>query len=229
MKKAACRLLSFSRCFFLVSFSRYNLFVDMSSALPAAIAMLSSADPSERAAGAREIFRAGRELADAASREWRADPDFSQLLVGFSASGPQCTVGLAVTPLTFEAIHRANGSPQLAEVPPDQDAREFELHFGTDPDTDPAERAGVVLDILTSRDPHGNGAIARYLSKFGEGIQQVEYRCRDVNAATALIRKKFSVEPVYPQARPGADGTRINFFLARTPSGEKVLIELYEK
>jgi hypothetical protein len=191
--------------------------------------MLSSADPSERAAGARDIFRSGRELADAASQGWRSDLEFSQLLAGFNANGPQCTVGLAVTPLTFEAIHSANGSPQLAEVPPDQDAREFELHFDADHDGDSEKDANVALDILTSRELGGNGAIARYLSKFGEGIQQVEYRCRDVNAATALLKNKFGVEPIYPQTRPGANGTRINFFLARTQNGEKVLIELYEK
>jgi hypothetical protein len=191
----------------------------MSSALPAAIAMLSSADPGERAAGAREIYRTGRQSADDASREWRNDAEFAGLLENAGATGPHVTVGLAVNPITFEAIHHANGSPNLADVPPDQDAREFELHFD----------ANVALDILTTRDPTGQGAIARYLSKFGEGIQQVEYRCRNVDAATALLKKKFAVEPIYPQTRPGADGTRINFFLARTPDGAKVLIELYEK
>ena len=191
----------------------------MSSALPAAIAMLSSADPGERAAGARDIYRAGRELADEASREWRNDAEFAALLESAGATSPAVTVGLAVNPLTFEAIRDANGSPHLAEVPPDQDAREFELHFD----------ANVAMDILTTRDPHGQGAISRYLSKFGEGIQQVEYRCRNVDAATALLKTKFAVEPIYPQTRPGADNTRINFFLARTPDGAKVLIELYEK
>lgn len=191
----------------------------MSSALPAAIAMLSSADPGERAAGARDLYRVGREMADDASRSWRADPEFAALLAGFDANTPDCTVGLAVNPITFGAIHDANASPHLADVPPDQDAREFELHFDGD----------VALDILTSRDPSGQGAIARYLSKFGEGIQQVEYRCHNVDAATALLKKKFAVEPVYPKTRPGADGSRINFFLARTLSGGKVLIELYEK
>jgi hypothetical protein len=181
--------------------------------------MLSSADPTERAAGARDIYRAGRGLADAASREWQSAPEFAALLEGFAAHGPQSTVGLAVNPITFEAIRDANGSPRLADVPPDQDALEFELHLAED----------VALDILTSRDPNGQGAIARYLSKFGEGVQQVEYRCKNVDAATALLKKKFGVEAIYPQTRPGADGTRINFFLARTPSGEKVLIELYEK
>jgi hypothetical protein len=197
------------------------LFADMSSALPAAIAMLSSADRGERSAGAREIYRAGRDLAGEASREWRADPDFAALLEVQPGKPPQCTVGLAVTPITFESIFDANGSPHLADVPPDQDAREFELHFEEDPD--------VALDILTTRAPGGQGAIARYLSKFGEGIQQVEYRCRNVDSATALLKNKFGVDPVYPQTRPGADGTRINFFLARTSANEKVLIELYEK
>jgi hypothetical protein len=192
----------------------------MSSALPAAIAMLSSDDPGERAAGARDIYRSGRELADEASREWRGDPEFAALLESDAiATSPAVTVGLAVNPITFDAILDANGSPHLADVPPDQDAREFELHFD----------ANVALDILTTRDPHGQGAIARYLSKFGEGIQQVEYRCRNVDAATALLKKKFGVEPIYPQTRPGAGGTRINFFLARIADGSKVLIELYEK
>ena len=127
----------------------------MSSALPAAIAMLSSADPGERAAGARDIYRAGRELADEASREWRNDAEFAALLESAGATSPAVTVGLAVNPLTFEAIRDANGSPHLAEVPPDQDAREFELHFD----------ANVAMDILTTRDPHGQGAISRYLSK----------------------------------------------------------------
>jgi hypothetical protein len=209
----------FLAAFRLDSSSRYNLFANMSSALPAAIAMLSSADPGERAAGARDIYRAGRELSDEASREWRGDPEFAALLESSTPNSPCVTVGLAVDPITFEAIFDANGSPHLADVPPDQDAREFELDFD----------GNVALDILTTSAPHGQGAIARYLSKFGEGIQQVEYRCRDVDAATALLKKKFGVQPIYPQTRPGADGTRINFFLARSSDGSKVLIELYEK
>jgi hypothetical protein len=33
---------------------------------------------------------------------------------------------------------------------------------------------------------------------------------------------------VYPQARAGADGTRVNFFLVGKSGGGKVLIELFE-
>jgi hypothetical protein len=130
---------------------------------------------------------------------------------------PSVTVGLAVSRETFVKIRVANGSPRLAEVPPDQDAEEFELHF---PD-------GVALDVLTSRAPGGTGALAKYLAKFGEGVQQVEFRCADVGRATQILKEKFEVKPIYPETRPGADGTRVNFFLV--PSGSsKVLIELYE-
>jgi hypothetical protein len=92
------------------------------------------------------------------------------------------------------------------------------LHFATE----------ISLDILTTRDPEGEGAIARYLKRFGEGIQQVEFRCLDVDRTTAILRENFGVTPIYPEARPGADGTRVNFFLAPTSAGGKVLIELYE-
>jgi hypothetical protein len=128
------------------------------------------------------------------------------------------TVGLAVAPERFEKIREANGSPRLAEVPPDQDAKEFELHLP----------GGLSMDVLTSKDPAGSGAIAGYLQTFGEGIQQVEFRCEDVDRATRILREKFALNPVYPETRPGADGTRINFFLLSAPGANKVLIELYE-
>ncbi len=153
-------------------------------------------------------------MADSATQVWRDDAAFSALL----GAQPVVTVGLAVEPGTFERIHVANGVPDLATVPPDQDAREFELHFSD----------GVALDVLTTRDPRGDGAIARYLAKFGEGIQQVEYRCADVERASAIVKEKFGVAPIYPQARVGADDTWINFFLAPIPGQGKVLIELYQ-
>jgi len=119
---------------------------------------------------------------------------------------------------TFGRIRVANETPRLAQVPPDQDAEEFELHFGKE----------VSLDILTTREPGGSGAIAKYLAKFGEGVQQVEYRCANVDRATEVLKEEFRVSPVYPETRAGADGTRVNFFLMASPDGGKVLIELYE-
>jgi hypothetical protein len=170
----------------------------------------------ERVAG--ELFRRGRELARASVARWLSDPGFSANLVLDASQFPETTVGLAVTPQTFERIQAANGSPRLADVPPDQDAKEFELHFAQ----------GVRLDILTTREAGGTGAIARYLQKFGEGIQQVELLTRNVDAATEILRSRFGVQPLYPATRPGADGTRINFFLAALPEKGKILIELVE-
>jgi hypothetical protein len=81
---------------------------------------------------------------------------------------------------------------------------------------------------LTTREPDGPGAIARYLQKFGEGIQQIEIYVRDVDRATEILRTRFALSPLYPATRAGADGTRVNFFLATAPDGKKVLIELVE-
>jgi hypothetical protein len=128
------------------------------------------------------------------------------------------TVGVAVGPSQFEVIRQQAGSPRLAAAPPDQDALEFELAFAH----------GVRLDILTTRDATSQGAIARFLGKFGAGIQQVECNVRDVTRATELLRTRFAVEPIYPETRAGADGTRVNFFVVPAQENRKILIELVE-
>jgi hypothetical protein len=186
----------------------------MSSPLAAAIANLCSSDPSVRLAAATEIYRSGRAPADQAVASWWRNPELSALL------GPDLviTVGLAVERPTFARIRTTNGEPPLAHVPPDQDAEEFELHF----------LDSISLDVLTTRAPGGTGAIARYLARFGEGIQQVEFRCINVDRATAILKESFGVVPVYPQTRAGADATRVNFFLVPALGAGKVLIELYE-
>src|SRR5882724_4588787 len=178
------------------------------------IAALFSPEESERAAAAKRVYAVGRSLADSAIQRWRQNDEFVRLL----GKDPEMTVGLAVRPETFAQIREANDWPRLVEVPPEQDASEFTLRF----------EGGATLDVLTSRDPEGSGAIAKFLLKLGEGIQQVEFRCNDVNRATAILRDQFALASVYPEARPGADGTRVNFFLADGVDGKKVLIELYE-
>lgn len=187
----------------------------MSSPLSAAIVNLSSPEPSVRKAAAEEIYRLGRAAAGCAISDWWADKELFALLLG---SQPVITVGLAVERDTFGRIRIANGTPRLAEVPPDQDAEEFELHF----------KQEILLDILTTREPGGSGAVARYLAKFKEGVQQVEFRCENVDRATEILKEKFGIAPIYPATRLGADSTRVNFFLVASPDGGKVLIELYE-
>jgi len=186
----------------------------MSSPLSAAITDLSSGDAIMRAAAATEIYRRGRAPADRAVYAWWNNPEFAALF----GANPMVTVGLAVRPSTFARIREANGAPSLSEAPPDQDAQEFELHFPND----------ISLDVLTTRDAEGQGAIAKYLAKFGEGVQQVEFRCANVDRATHILSEKFGMQPIYAQTRAGADGTRVNFFLVPLPNADKVLVELYE-
>jgi hypothetical protein len=187
----------------------------MNDLLQRAVEGMSSSNPEVRVTSATEIHHIGRAMANDAVFPWWEDAELFSLLDG---ANPFVTVGLAVTPDRFEKIREASGLPRLADVPPDQDAREFELHLP----------GGLSMDVLTTKEPAGNGAIAKFLQKFGEGVQQVEFRCKDVDRATQILGQKFAVKPVYPATRSGADGTRINFFLLSVPSSGKVLIELYE-
>jgi hypothetical protein len=187
----------------------------MNELLQRAIDGMSSAESETRSVSATEIYKIGRALADHAAYPWWGDEELAALLNG---SDPKMTIGLAVTPERFKEIHEASGLPRLSEVPPDQDALEFELHFP----------GGLSMDVLTSKEPVGSGAIAKFLQKFGEGIQQIEYLCKDVDRATQILKTKFNLSPVYASTRPGADGTRVNFFLVPAPDAAKVLIELYE-
>lgn len=189
------------------------------------IRQLGDADPTTRAAAAHALRQAAFTECLSGS-PWIRDPEFRKLTPPFrvGAAGdprprhPLFVVGIAVQPDHFERIRKANGSPRLADVPAEQDAIEFELHFGEEDD----------LDMLTTREPLGSGAIARYLEKFGEGIQQVEVAVSDVNRATELLSARFGLQPIYPVARAGADQTRVNFFLLPSASGKKCLIELVE-
>jgi hypothetical protein len=189
-----------------------------SAELAALIRGLGEQDARVRERAGAELFRRGCELGRAAAARWFTDPEFAKNFVLDASHFPATTVGVAVTPPSFDRIRAANDSPRLAEVPPDQDAKEFELHLAE----------GIQLDVLTTREPAGTGAIARYLQKFGEGIQQIEFLTRSVDAATQILRLRFGVQPIYPGTRPGADGSRVNFYLASAADGTKVLIELVE-
>jgi len=180
--------------------------------IQALIVDLASEIAGVREAAAAALYEIGRATGEAATDAWWHDPELRALL------SEHATVGIAVTPERFQEIRAQMGDPRLANVPPDQDAQEFEVHFGR----------GVRLDILTTRDPLGGGAIAGFLEKFGEGIQQVEFPTTNVDRATALIGERFAAKPIYAATRPGADTTRVNFFLLSTPEGKKVLVELVE-
>jgi hypothetical protein len=189
------------------------------------IRLLTCPRSEDRNSGAKGLFALGVERAqnflDAAMR----DTAFLKLIAfdsssetGISPSNAKITVGIAVTPHTFEEIRAANGTPPLADAPADQDVAEFELFFPPI----------IQLDILTTTEPGGGGAIDRFLRKFGEGIQQVELDVTDVDRATEILRTRFQWEPIYAATRPGADHTRVNFFLVPDFNGRKLLLELVE-
>jgi hypothetical protein len=179
------------------------------------IASLAAPGGAEREGAAGEIFRRGCAAAEPVLKQWFADPEFRTLISG---RGPLLTVGVAVAPAQFEEIRRRAGNIRLAQMPPDHDVLEFELQFPH----------GVRVDVLTPRDPAGAGAIAHFLARFGPGIQQVECEVRDARRAAEAIRARFALDPVYPEPRAGANGTRVNFFLAPAAEGRKILIELVE-
>jgi hypothetical protein len=181
-----------------------------------------------RQQAAQMLFDLGRALSRETLEQWSQDADFRSLLITDQDS-LRATVGIAVTPELFASIREANNSPKLANVPPDQDAIEIELHFSR-PQPGGKESSGstVRLDILTTQKPGGEGAIGKFLEKFGEGIQQVEYEVSNVDSATKILADKFAQKAIYPAPRPGADGTRVNFFLVSTSGGKKILIELVE-
>jgi hypothetical protein len=181
-----------------------------------------------RQQAAQMLFDLGRALSRETLEQWAQDSDFRSLLIT-DQDLPRATVGIAVSPELFAGIRAANGDPKLANVPPDQDAVEFELHFHR------VQQAGkdspvlsVRLDVLTTQNPAGEGAIANFLKKFGEGIQQVEYEVSNVDSATKILADKFAQKSIYPATRAGADSTRVNFFLVSTSGGKKILIELVE-
>ncbi len=184
---------------------------------------LSATDLTLREDAAAALFAQGAALAWPIAEGWMGDAELAALFFtepygNPAAIRPETTVGVAVSPENFLRIRAAYGIPAESSVPPDQDAREFELHF----------LPNIRMDILTSRNPAGTGAIARFLQRNGEGIQQVEFRVRDVARAEDFLHTRFGLTPVYPSIRPGANGTMMNFFLVSTHAGEKVLLELFE-
>jgi len=187
---------------------------------------LTDPDPRARADAGLRLYLAGVNMFMPLLSQWVDDLSFREMTLPFSRftseqkkNGPSTIiVGIAVHPEAFRKIRLANSSPRLADVPPDQDAQEFEMEMD---DT-------AKLDILSTREPGRSGAIARYLEKFGTGIQQIELYVRDVDRATEILKLNFGLQPIYPATRLGANQTRINFFLAAAPGAKKILVELVE-
>lgn len=183
-----------------------------------AISELGAKDAERRSRAAAKLFQQGCDNARGVIDSWLHEVEFKRLVLS-EDENLILTVGVAVLPETFSVIRNACGNPRLSDVPPEQQAQEFELEF---PDH-------VRLDILTTTAPDSGSPLATFLRKSGEGIQQVELEVSNVDQATRIVQSKFRLKPAYEDTRIGADGTRVNFFLTAANFGKKVLIELVER
>jgi methylmalonyl-CoA/ethylmalonyl-CoA epimerase len=67
--------------------------------------------------------------------------------------------------------------------------------------------------------------IAKFLAGRGEGIQQIAYRVRDIDAVSATLRER-GLDLLYDEAHRGTAGSRVNFIHPKSAGG--VLVELVE-
>lgn len=67
--------------------------------------------------------------------------------------------------------------------------------------------------------------IARFIDKRGEGIQQIAYRVRDLDAVCTILRDR-GIELLYAEPKRGTANSRVNFIHPKSAGG--VLVELVE-
>ncbi|MFV0428080.1 MAG: methylmalonyl-CoA epimerase [Arachnia sp.] len=70
-----------------------------------------------------------------------------------------------------------------------------------------------------------DSAIGKFLSKNGQGIQQLAYRVADLDQVSEVLKSR-GLRLLYPEARRGTADSRINFVHPKDAGG--VLLELVE-
>ncbi len=135
-------------------------------------------------------------------------------------------VGVAVPDLD-EAIafyERCFGmSVTHQETNEEQGVREAMLAPG-DPGA-PGDPVGADARVQLLAPLDASSAIARFLDRSGPGLQQVAYRVRDVEAVSAVLRRR-GLRLLYDAPRRGTAGSRVNFVHPKDAGG--VLVELVE-
>lgn len=102
------------------------------------------------------------------------------------------------------------------EVNEEQGVREAMLHA-------PGDSTGPAVQLLAPL--HAESTIATFLDRQGPGMQQLAYRVTDVDAAAEALRNK-GLRLLYPEAKRGTAGSRVNFVHPKDAGG--VLVELVE-
>ncbi|NJC73392.1 methylmalonyl-CoA epimerase [Planosporangium thailandense] len=128
-------------------------------------------------------------------------------------------VGVAVPDLdaAIEFYGRVFGMTCVhMETNEEQGVREAMLSVGPDP-------SGGCIQLLAPLSPEST--IAKFLDRNGQGVQQVAYTVRDVDAACEALRDR-GVRLLYDQPKRGTADSRINFVHPKDAGG--VLVELVE-
>jgi len=126
-------------------------------------------------------------------------------------------VGIAVADLDVAiAFYRDVFGMQLAheEANEEQGVREAMMSVGD---------SGSCVQLLAPLTP--TSTIAKFLDRSGPGLQQVAYRVDDVEAVAATLRQR-GMRMLYPEAKKGTAGSRVNFVHPKDAGG--VLVELVE-
>ena len=126
-------------------------------------------------------------------------------------------VGVAVADLDEAiAFYRDTYGMTLAheEVNEEQGVREAMMAVGD------SGSHSQLLAPLTPESTH-----AQFLDRSGPGIQQMAYRVEDLDAVSATLRER-GLRLLYPEARRGTAGSRINFIHPKDAGG--ILVELVE-
>ena len=100
------------------------------------------------------------------------------------------------------------------ETNAEQGVREAMLHIG---DGDSRIQLLAPIDETSS--------IARFIDRSGPGIQQIAYTVDDVDEAAEVLRSR-GLRVLYPEAKRGTAGSRVNFVHPKDAGG--VLVELVE-
>jgi methylmalonyl-CoA/ethylmalonyl-CoA epimerase len=108
------------------------------------------------------------------------------------------------------------------EINEEQGVREAMLSVGA-PVGGSVEGSPASIQLLAPLS--ADSPIARFIDRRGQGIQQLAYRVRDLDAVSATLRER-GAELLYDEPKRGTADSRVNFIHPRSAGG--VLVELVE-
>lgn len=126
-------------------------------------------------------------------------------------------VGIAVSDFDAAVAYYAEAFGMTVaheEVNEEQGVREAMLSVG---------ESGSSIQLLAPLTP--DSPIGRFIATRGEGIQQLAYRVRDIDAVCSTLRER-GLRLLYDEPKRGTAGSRVNFIHPKSAGG--VLVELVE-